>query len=50
MEHKKAYDFLYNKCKQEGHNELANHIKQVGPLKLKVSNKTFVAHLSKIIV
>ena len=50
MEHKKAYDFLYNKCKQEGHNELANHIKQVGPLKLKVSNKTFVTHLSKIIV
>ena len=50
MEHKKAYDFLYNKCKEEGHNELANHIKQVGPLKLKVSNKTFVAHLSKIIV
>ena len=50
MEHKKAYDFLYNKCKQEGHIELANHIKQVGPLKLQVSNKTFVTHLSKIIV
>ena len=50
MEHKKAYDFLYNKCKEKGHNELANHIKQVGPLKLQVSNKTFVTHLSKIIV
>ena len=50
MEHKKAYDFLYKKCKDEGHIELANHIKQVGPLKLQVSNKTFVTHLSKIIV
>ena len=50
MEHKKAYDFLYKKCKEEGHIELANHIKQVGPLKLEVSKKTFVTHLSKIIV
>ena len=50
MEHKKAYDFLHKKCKEEGHIELANHIKQVGPLKLQVSNKTFVTHLSKIIV
>ena len=50
MEHKKAYDFLYKKCKDEGYIELANHIKQVGPLKLQVSNKTFVTHLSKIIV
>ena len=50
MEHKKAYDFLYKKCKDEGHIELANHIKQVGPLKLQVSNKTFITHLSKIIV
>ena len=50
MEHKKAYDFLYKKCKDDGYIELANHIKQVGPLKLKVSKKTFVTHLSKIIV
>ena len=50
MEHKKAYDFLYKKCKEEGYIDLANHIKQVGPLKLQVSNKTFVNHLSKIIV
>ena len=50
MEHKKAYDFLYKKCIDDGYIELANHIKQVGPLKLQVSNKTFVTHLSKIIV
>jgi len=50
MEHKKAYDFLHKKCKEEGYIELANHIKQVGPLKLQVSNKTFVTHLSKIII
>jgi len=50
MEHKKAYDFLHKKCNEEGHIEFANHIKQVGPLKLQVSNKTFVTHLSKIII
>ena len=50
MEHKKAYDFLYTKCKDEGYIELANHIKHVGPLKLQVSNKNFVTHLSKIII
>tara|TARA_Y100001970_G_scaffold289217_1_gene418847 strand:+ start:506 stop:1117 length:612 start_codon:yes stop_codon:yes gene_type:complete len=50
MEHKKAHDFLYNVCKVEGFIELANHIKHVGPLKLQVSNKNFVTHLSKIIV
>ena len=50
MEHKKAYDFLYSKCKDEGYIELANHIKHVGPLKLQVSNKNFVTHLSKIII
>ena len=50
MEHKKAYDFLFTKCKDEGYIELANHIKHVGPLKLQVSNKNFVTHLSKIII
>ena len=50
MEHKKAYDFLYTKCKDEGYVELANHIKHVGPLRLQVSNKNFVTHLSKIII
>ena len=43
MEHKKAYDFLFTKCKDEGYIELANHIKHVGPLKLQVSNKKILS-------
>jgi DNA-3-methyladenine glycosylase II len=50
MEHKKAFKFLYKKAAQKKYNNLANHIKKVGPLKIKLSDMNFVDHLSKIIV
>ena len=50
MEHKKAFEFLYKKAVQKKYKNLANHIKKVGPLKIKLSNMDFVDHLSKIIV
>ena len=50
MEHKKAFEFLYKKAAQKKDKNLANHIKKVGPLKIKLSNMDFVDHLSKIIV
>ena len=50
MEHKKAFEFLYKKATQKKYKNLANHIKKVGPLKIKLSDKNFVDHLSKIIV
>ena len=50
MEYKKAYDFLYEKCLEKNFLTLANHIKKVGPLKIKLSKMNFVDHLSKIIV
>ena len=50
MEHKKAFEFLYKKAVQKKYKNLANHIKKVGPLKIKLSNMNFVDHLSKIIV
>ena len=50
MEDKKAFEFLYKKAIQNNHKELANHIKRIGPLKIKLSKMSFVDHLSKIIV
>ena len=50
MEYKLAHKFLYDKAVEKGYNELANHIKKVGPLKIKVSKMDFVSHLSKIII
>ena len=50
MEHKQAYEFLYKKSLELNLSQLANHIKKVGPLKIKTSNMKFVNHLSKIIV
>ncbi len=50
MEHKKAFEFLYKRAVQKKYKNLANHIKKVGPLKIKLSNMHFVDHLSKIIV
>ena len=50
MEHKKAFEFLYKKAAQKKYKNLANHIKKVGPLKIKLSDMNFVDHLSKIIV
>jgi DNA-3-methyladenine glycosylase II len=50
MEHKKAFEFLYKKAVQKKYKNLANHIKKVGPLKIKLSDMNFVDNLSKIIV
>ena len=50
MESKKAFEFLYKKSLDKGFDNLAKHIKKVGLLKIKVSNKDFVSHLAKIIV
>ena len=50
MESKKAFEFLYKKSLDKSFDNLANHIKKVGLLKIKVSNKDFVNHLAKIIV
>ena len=50
MEYKLAHKFLYDKAVEKGYDQLANHIKKVGPLKIKVSKMDFVSHLSKIII
>ena len=50
MEYKLAHKFLYDKAVEKGYIQLANHIKKVGPLKIKVSKMDFVSHLSKIII
>ena len=50
MEYKLAHKFLYDKAIEKGFIQLANHIKRVGPLKIKVSKMDFVSHLSKIII
>tara|TARA_B100000965_G_scaffold305949_1_gene264880 strand:- start:2983 stop:3594 length:612 start_codon:yes stop_codon:yes gene_type:complete len=50
MEHKKAHNFLYKKSLEKNYETLANHIKRIGPLKIKTSKMNFVDHLSKIIV
>ena len=44
MEHKRAYDFLLRKCRMEEFKRLETHIKNVGPLKLTVSNKDFISN------
>ena len=50
MEHIKAFKALQKKSKKLGFQVLAEHIKNVGPLKIKTSRMDFVAHLVKIIV
>ncbi len=50
MEHIKAFEALQKKSKKLGFQILAEHIKNVGPLKIKTSRMDFVAHLVKIIV
>ena len=50
MEHIKAFEALQKKSKKLGLNVLAEHIKNVGPLRIKTSSMDFVAHLVKIIV
>ena len=50
MEHKKAYEYLYKKSIEKKFKDLADHIKKVGPLKIKLSKMSFVDHLSKIII
>ena len=50
MKYKLAHKFLYDKAVEKGYTQLANHIKKVGPLKIKVSKMDFVSHLSKIII
>tara|TARA_Y100001936_G_C15898599_1_gene571998 strand:- start:137 stop:748 length:612 start_codon:yes stop_codon:yes gene_type:complete len=50
MEYKKAHNFLYEKSLGKNFLILADHIKTVGPLKIKLSKMNFVDHLSKIIV
>jgi DNA-3-methyladenine glycosylase II len=50
MEHIKAFKALQKKSKKLGFQVLAEHIKNVGPLKIKTSKMDFVAHLVKIIV
>ena len=50
MEYNLAHKFLYDKAIEKGYNQLANHIKKVGPLRIKVSKMDFVSHLSKIII
>jgi len=37
MEHKEAYEFIYKKSIELGLLDLANHVENVGPLKIKLS-------------
>ena len=50
MEHIKAFEALQKKTIKLGLKVLADHIKNVGPLKIKTSRMDFVPHLVKIIV
>tara|TARA_B100000609_G_scaffold54086_1_gene42109 strand:- start:669 stop:1280 length:612 start_codon:yes stop_codon:yes gene_type:complete len=50
MEHIKAFEALQKKSKKLGLTVLAEHIKNVGPLRIKTSSMDFVPHLVKIIV
>ena len=50
MEHIKAFEALQKKSKKLGLKALAEHIKNVGPLRIKTSSLDFVPHLVKIIV
>ena len=50
MEGKRAQEFIYNKSVELGFFDLADHIKNVGTLKIQLSQMDFVSHLAKIIV
>jgi DNA-3-methyladenine glycosylase II len=50
MKHIKAYEFLYKKSVECNFQALAEHIKKIGPLEIKLSKMRFVDHLSKVIV
>ena len=50
MEGKRAQEFIYNKSVELGFFDLADHIKNVGTLKIQLSRMDFVSHLAKIIV
>ena len=50
MEGKRAQEFIYNKSVELGFFDLADHIKNVGTLKIHLSQIDFVSHLAKIIV
>ncbi len=50
MEGKKAFGFLYDIALKNKYKDLAEHIKKIGPLKIKLSRMNFVDHLAKIIV
>lgn len=50
MEHKNAFNFLIRKTSELGYHNLAEHIKNVGPLKIITSDMLFIKHLCKIIV
>lgn len=50
MEGKKAFEFLYDIALKNKYKHLAEHIKKIGPLKIKLSRMNFVDHLVKIIV
>ena len=50
MEGKRAQKFIYNKSVELGLFDLADHIKNVGALKIQLSQMDFVSHLAKIIV
>ena len=50
MEGKRAQEFIYNKSVELGLFDLADHIKNVGILKIQLSQMDFVSHLAKIII
>ena len=50
MEGKRAQEFIYKKSAELGLFDLADHIKNVGTLKIQLSQMDFVSHLAKIIV
>jgi len=50
MEGKRAQEFIYKKSVELGLFDLADHIKDVGTLKIQLSQMNFVSHLAKIIV
>ena len=50
MEGKRAKEFIYKKSVELGLFDLADHIKDVGTLKIQLSQMNFVSHLAKIIV
>ena len=50
MEGKRAQEFIFYKSVELGFFDLADHIKNVGALKIQLSQMDFVSHLAKIIV